>query len=57
MGEASREFKKGVSDGAKAEPAELAPERDEKVTMSKAEYDALLAERDAKARKDAPPAV
>ena len=56
MGEASREFKKGVHEGDKDEP--LAPKPDEKVTMTQAELDALLAaERDAGARKDAPPTV
>ena len=57
MGEASREFKKGVSERDTAElesPAK--PAADEKVTMTKAELDALLAEREAQARKDSPPA-
>jgi sec-independent protein translocase protein TatA len=55
MGEASREFKKGINEGGKDdEPA--APKPDAKVTMTQAELDALLAaERDAGARKDAPP--
>ena len=52
MGEASREFKKGVSDREKQEPVE-----EEKVTMSRAELDALLAEREAQARKEAPPSA
>ncbi len=50
LGEAQKEFKKGVAD-ADAPP----PKEDEKVTMTKAEYDALLAEREAQARKDGPP--
>lgn len=49
MGEASKEFKKGISEGGKDEP----PEGDVKVTMTKAELDALLAEREASARKSA----
>ena len=56
LGEASKEFKKGVNeaDNAQASPA---PKPDEKVTMTQAELDALLAEREARARKDAPPPV
>lgn len=59
MGEASKEFKKGVSERDKelADPA-VAPKAEEQVTMSRADLDALLAkERDAQARKDAPPSV
>ncbi len=59
MGEASKEFKKGVSDGGrddpKAEPAAV-DDREQQVTLSKAELDALLAEREAQGRRDAPPA-
>ena len=56
IGEASKEFKKGVNEAAN-EPAPAAtPASEEKVTMTKAELDALLAEREAKARKEAPPA-
>ncbi len=57
MGEASREFKKGVSERDRTElesPAK--PPADENVTMTRAELDALLAEREAQARKDSPPA-
>lgn len=50
VGEASREFKKGVTDGSRAEPA--APAGDEKVTMTKAELDKLLADREAEGRRD-----
>ena len=61
MGEASREFKKGISDKerelAEAEAASARAAGDEKVTMSRAELDALLAEREAKARKDVPPSA
>ncbi|MFN2609094.1 MAG: twin-arginine translocase TatA/TatE family subunit [Acidimicrobiales bacterium] len=52
LGEASKEFKKGVSDG---EAAGAAPAAEEKVTMTKAELDALLAEREARGRRDASP--
>jgi sec-independent protein translocase protein TatA len=53
LGEASKEFKKGVSEVEDGEAP--AAEPDDKVTMTKAELDALLAEREARARKDAPP--
>lgn len=52
LGEAQKEFKKGV---AEADEPKALPE--EKVTMTKAELDAMLAEREAQARRDAPPAV
>ncbi len=55
LGEAQKEFKKGVAEGESDAPAR--PAADEKVTMTKAELDALLAEREAQARKDAPPSV
>lgn len=56
IGEASKEFKKGVDEGA--HEAAPAPPADESVTMSRAELDAMLArEREANARKDAPPSV
>jgi hypothetical protein len=51
MGEAQREFKKGLH-----EHEELAPPPEEKITMTRAELDALLAERETKARKDGNPA-
>lgn len=74
MGEASKEFKKGVNEPGD-EPADrpavkeqppAAPSTDsvsyndsvpsnDSVTMSRADLDALLAERDTRARKDAPP--
>lgn len=59
MGEASREFKKGVTEREQMDAADQPAIKgaDEKVTMSKAELEALLAEREAQARKDAPPAV
>ena len=55
LGEAQKEFKKGVAEVDAPAPARPAVE--DKVTMTKAEYDSLLAEREAQARKDAPPAV
>ncbi len=55
MGEASREFKKGVAEGPHDEPQTPAKPSEQKVTMTQAELDALLAEREAQARKDAPP--
>ena len=52
MGEASREFKRGVNETAQdSEPLD----RDEKVSMTKAELDAMLSEREARARREAPP--
>ena len=60
LGEASREFKKGAGDGDQEEatpPTAPAPANDpnEQVTMSRAELDALLAERERNATKDVPP--
>jgi sec-independent protein translocase protein TatA len=65
MGEASKEFKKGISEKEKEEEAATVPPASEqKVTMTQAELDALLAEREARARapesgesarKDIPP--
>lgn len=64
LGEASKEFKKGVNEAPGDSPAPAAPPassaapspaRDEKVTMTRAELDALLAEREAQARRDAAP--
>ena len=51
IGSAQREFKKGLH-----EHEELAPPPEEKITMTRAELDALLAERETKARKDGNPA-
>ena len=49
LGEAQKEFKKGQD-----EPAELeAKKANSTVTMTQAELDALIAEREAKARKEA----
>ncbi|MDQ4070971.1 MAG: twin-arginine translocase TatA/TatE family subunit [Actinomycetota bacterium] len=55
LGEAQKEFKKGVADADG--PSTTTPPAEEKVTMTKAELDALLAEREAQARKDAPPSA
>src|ERR1700730_7627824 len=66
VGEASKEFKKSqqeAEDEARARAAASAtvvpPPADDKITLSKAELDALLAEREAKARRESqtPPAV
>lgn len=57
IGEASKEFKKGVNEASSETPAVAAAPAEEKVTLTKAELDAMLAaEREAQARKDAPPA-
>jgi sec-independent protein translocase protein TatA len=55
LGEAQKEFKKGIAEAEAESPANALSE--EKVTMTKAELDAMLAEREARARRDAPPAV
>jgi sec-independent protein translocase protein TatA len=58
LGEASREFKKGVNERDDEEhAAQSAHTSDpkEQVTMSRAELDALLAERERNAGKDVPP--
>jgi sec-independent protein translocase protein TatA len=52
MGEAQREFKKGLRDHDEPAP----PPPDEKITMTRAELDAMLAERETKAPKDGNPA-
>jgi sec-independent protein translocase protein TatA len=54
LGEAQKEFKKGIAD-ADAEP--VRPPAEEKVTMTKAELDAMLAEREAEVRRNSPPSV
>ncbi len=59
IGEASQEFKKGVADGGKddakaieSRKTESRPKPTDKVTMTQAELDALLSEREAQARKE-----
>lgn len=53
MGEATKEFKKGISE--KEDEAAAPAPSEQKITMTQAELDALLAEREAQARKDMPP--
>ncbi len=48
LGQASKEFKEGVKDGTKDAPA---VDPDEPVTMTRAELDAMLAERESQSRK------
>ena len=65
LGEASREFKKGVNErdeeeatkppSSPAGPPAAANGPNDQVTMSRAELDALLAERERNASKDVPP--
>lgn len=57
IGEASQEFKKGVSEGGKDDPkaSDKRPKPTDKVTMTQAELDALLSERETQARKETPP--
>ena len=50
LGQASKEFKEGVKEGGADEPSPA----DEQVTMSRAELDRLLAEREAQSRPDPP---
>jgi sec-independent protein translocase protein TatA len=52
MGQAQREFKKGLTESATDEPAAIAPPPDEKITMTRAELDAMLAEREKTVRDD-----
>jgi sec-independent protein translocase protein TatA len=68
IGQASKEFKEGVKEGGRDDDtastststagATALPKStdDEQVTMSRAELDRLLAEREAAARRDDPPA-
>jgi sec-independent protein translocase protein TatA len=57
LGQASSEFKQGMGEKTKDDPDALppAPRPTDKVTMTRAELDALLAEREAQARKETPP--
>ena len=63
LGEAQKEFKKGVAEAEaesaaeSAKPALERPPVEDRVTMTKAEYDAILAERDAQSRGNTPPSV
>jgi sec-independent protein translocase protein TatA len=63
VGEASKEFKKSQAEAeqeaqAQAAAAQAKPAADDKITLSKSELDALLAEREARARRESetPPA-
>lgn len=57
IGEASKEFKKGVADGGKdTDEVKPAADPEEKVVLTKGELDAMLAERESRARKESPPA-
>ena len=61
LGEANTEFKKAqreAEEEAKADQAKAAAPADDKITMTKAELDALISEREAKARRESetPPA-
>jgi sec-independent protein translocase protein TatA len=49
MGEATKEFKKGIGE-KEAEAAAAPPPSEQKVTMTQAELDAMLAEREVQAR-------
>lgn len=49
MGEASKEFKKGITE-KEDEAAPAPPASEQKVTMTQAELDAMLADREARAR-------
>jgi len=55
LGEAQKEFKKGVSE-SEAQQARQAIE-EEKVTMTQSQLDAMLAEREAQGRRNPPPSV
>jgi len=60
LGQAQKEFKQGMDDPDKADKTEkpevtAAKPAGETVTMSKADLEALIAEREAKARDDARP--
>ena len=54
LGQAQKEFKQGMDDPEKADKEESKPVQpsSETVTMSKADLEALIAEREAKARRE-----
>ena len=56
LGEAQKEFKKGIAE-SEAEANRPAAIEEEKVTMTQSQLDALLAEREAQARRNTPPSV
>ena len=53
LGKAKSEFEEGIREGSKGDAERPGP--DEHVTMTRAELDVLIAEHEAKARKDTPP--
>ena len=55
LGEAQKEFKKGVAESDAQQSRQALEE--EKVTMTQSQLDAMLAEREAQARKNSPPSV
>jgi sec-independent protein translocase protein TatA len=61
LGQAQKEFKQGMDDSDKSEPAPAKTElpksekSGETITMSKADLEAFIAEREAKARREAAP--
>ena len=54
LGSAKSEFEKGIREGEQAEAPTAAATPDEQVTMTRAELDALIAEREARAKGAAP---
>jgi sec-independent protein translocase protein TatA len=52
MGQAQREFKRGLTEPAPDEPAATTPPLDEKITMTRAELDAMLPGREKTVRDD-----
>ena len=51
LGSAKSEFEKGLSDGPAGAPGRAgAPQADEQITLTRAELDALIAEREARGR-------
>lgn len=55
LGEASKEFKKGVVEKEAEDAAAAKVPADRQITMTQAELDAMLAEREAQGRREAPP--
>jgi sec-independent protein translocase protein TatA len=55
LGQAQKEFKSGLEDTSKPEKPEIAAQAPpaDSITMSKADLEALIAEREAKARREA----
>jgi len=50
LGSAKAEFQKGIAEGTGSTAPGLAPQADEHVTLTKAELDAMIAEREARGR-------